>query len=159
MRYPDTFTQSIEPDAFDTLPKFCTYEGDAPDLAHLRGLLIPTRDVERLVYVGEREFIWVDDPNRGHGLPARWTPWKGVALTERDANGNVIVDGYVNAPPIPTFSDRAMSTAELAEMGMTDAALDRLSREHLGEPWEPDRPGLSDKRRDVFDRVMAALYG
>jgi hypothetical protein len=39
---------------------------------------------------------------------------------------------------------------------MTDADLDRLARELLGEAWEPDRPGPSAKRRAMFDRVMAA---
>lgn len=151
MKYGPTFVQSIGD--VSVLPRFCCYEGSAPDLQHLRGLVLETATVEELVYVGEREAIVVDMPD---GHPYR--PWMHVMIVELDANGHPVVDGWKNAEPIPTFGPRAMNTADLALLGFTDAKLGDLAKELLGEIYEPDRPGKSDVRRAMFDRVMAAAY-
>lgn len=139
---------------FASLPKMCSYEGSAHDLAHLRGLLIPTREVEKLVYVGERENIYVDDAELG-----RMRPWMHVAIIELDDAGNPITTGWTNAPPIGPQDPRAYSTAHIASLGMTDEELVRLAKEHLNEDYEPDGPGPSMKRREVYDRVLDKLIG
>jgi hypothetical protein len=155
MKYGPTFKQDMDPHSIAQLPKLCEYVGLALDLQHLRGLEIPTADVEKLVYVGERDNIEVVLPTGDCTCP-----WRRVEITEYDANGKPIVDGYgrgVKAEaPDPK---RTMSTAELAAVGLTDDTLDQMSRELLGEPWEPDRPGPSKKRLDHFIRVMDAAHG
>jgi hypothetical protein len=131
------------------LPAFASYEGDEPSLAHLRGVLLATTDIENVIPVGEREAVTVTDQNG-----CRWYPWKGVAI-----NGPDDALGYKNAPPLPTFGPRAMNTFDLALLGFTDADLDDMAHRLLGESWQPDRVGKSDQRRDVFDRVMKAGCG
>lgn len=154
MKYGPNFVQHLDEQVLETLSPVARYVGHAVDLQHLRGIKIATRDVERLVYVGERENVEVEDLD---GVPQ--CPWKHVYIVELDQDGQPVVDGYVNAPPLPTFGPRAMSRADLASLGFTDAELDVLAREVLGERWQPDRPGLSDARRAMFDRVMAVLFG
>lgn len=154
MRYGPNFVQRIDPTHLATLSPVAQYIGDAADLQHLRGVPLKTAEVEKLIYVGERENVLVDDQ---HGLPS--FPWRYIMITELDENGRAVVDGYVNAPPLPTYGPRAMSAADLRSLGMTDADLDALAQHYLGERWEPDRPGPSDARRAMFDRVMAASFG
>lgn len=151
-RFPDNFKQDMAPEDLAELSEFCTYEGKAGDLRHLLGLKIPTARVQDVVYVGERENIWC---TRRDG--SRWRPWHSMEITEYDAHGNVVLDPQ--RKPIPKFGPRAMSTASLGALGLTDEKLDALAKEHLGESWEPDRPGDSDKRREMFDRVMAVMHG
>jgi hypothetical protein len=146
------FSQSLSPDKFDTLPEFCTWEGNEPALQHLKGLLIPTREVERVVPVGARENIWVVMPDG-----SRERPWLNCWVTEYDENGDVVVENYAKDRRIATRGPRAMGTAELGALGMTDHDLDQLSREVLGKPWEPDSLALSDLRRERFDEVFRIL--
>lgn len=152
-RFPDNFTQNLSPEEFDYLPEWCSYEGTAPDLQHLRGLLIPTREVERVVYVGERENIWVT--LNGH----RERPWFSVWIRELDADGQVIVRDLSANRCIAKRGPHAMSAGELGAMNMSDADLDKLSREYLNKPWEPDSLCDSDLRRERFDEVMGVLHG
>jgi hypothetical protein len=147
------FSQSLSPETFDTLPKFCTWEGHEPELQHLKGLLIPTREVERVVPVGARENIWVVMPDGG-----RERPWLNCWVTEYDANGKeVIREAPSTKRRTRKVGPRAMGTAELGALGMTDHDLDQLSREVLGKPWEADSLGLSDLRRERFDEVFGIL--
>lgn len=150
MRYPETFRQELIDQDFDGLPEFCEYIGNADDLKYLRGKLIPTRRVQELVYVGERENIVVQLPNG-----ALLRPWDGVWIYEVDENGNPKIPPI---EPIVEPTEPTMSTADLASIGYTDADLDKLSRDVLGAPWEPDRPGPSVARKRVYDAVMARLY-
>lgn len=153
-RYPERFIQALAPEELDGLPPFASYEGEARDLQHLRGLVIPTKDVEKVVYVGERESVWVDD-----GDGNRWRPWMGCWITELDAEGNVVTKGYgADADPIPYIGPNPMDRAELASLGFTDHTLGEALREVGGEDYAPDRPGPSQKRRDAFDRLMAAIW-
>ncbi len=142
-------TQNIDPAFLATLPKLASYEGDNPKLKALVGLFIPIEDVEKVVPVGERENVWVTDPDG-----TKWNPWKGVAI-----NGDDDALGYQHAPPVPTFGPRAMSTADLAALGYSDSTLDEIAERLLGERWNPDRLGKSDLRRAMFDRVMVAAHG
>lgn len=151
MRYPDTFKQDIHPEDLKGLSEWCSYEGRAPDLQHLVGVLIPTVRVQDVVYVGERENIIC---TRKDG--SRWRPWHAVEITEYDPEGNEVLDP-LPPNPIPVFGSRAMSTASLGALGLTDHKLDLLAQEVLGERWDPDRPGDSDRRREMFDRVFAEL--
>lgn len=149
-RYPDNFVQSLEPEELERLPAFATYEGKAADLQHLTDMLIPTKDIEKVVYVGEREQVFVDMPDG-----TRRRPWAGCAITEYDPQGRVVVTGY-DEPLPPPRGPRAMSTADLGALGFTDDWLTQHAKRLLGETYTPDRPGPSDIRRDVFDRVIAA---
>jgi hypothetical protein len=142
--------QSLGAEELASLPPLFTYEGRDPELSHLLGLLMPTARAEELVYVGERENIWVESYDG-----KRWQPWKNVWITEYDAQGRVILPKH---EPIPERGPDAMSTGDLAGLGMTDAALAELAMKYLQEEWAPDRPGPSDLRRALFDRVMAKVY-
>lgn len=152
MRYPN-HKQDLDPAALGNLPEFCEYEGAAPDLQHLRGVLIPTKDAARLVYVGERENLWVTDST------GRWRPWMGVAMTE--------VSPDTGAPVAPTYEYESlpkavegMSRADLARYGMTDADLEKAARELLGERWvAPESGRASKERQEIFDRVQTASHG
>ena len=155
MRYPANFVQTMPADDLARLPKWCTYEGDAPDLKHLLNLVFETKTIESLVYVGERENIVVQDVVTGE----RTRPWKFVEIVELDASGKPVVSGYTNADPIPKRKADAMSRADLASLGMTDADLIDLAKTELGEVYKPDRAGPSDLRRSIFDRVMARVHG
>lgn len=148
MRYPDNFKQDLHPEELAQLPEVCRYEGDAPDLQHLKGLLIPTVDVQRLVYVGERENIYVDFPDGTSGRP-----WLGAWITELDPQGKVIVRNDGGPSKAPPKGARTMSTAELGALGYTDDDLARMAHEYLSEVWSPDRPGPSEKRRALWERV------
>lgn len=152
-RYPDNYVQSLDPEAIAKLPEFASYEGDARDLKHLVGLMIPTADIEKVVYVGERENVWVEDAEGN-----RWRPWAGVWITELDANGEPVVRGYDEPLPKPTGKN-PMDRAELASLGFTDDSMAQALKEHLGEDYEADRPGPSQKRRDAFERLMTVLMG
>lgn len=151
MRYPANYKQSIDPQVLTTLPRFCRYAGSAPDLAHLRDLTLELATVEQVVYIGEREAIEVEMPD---GTIER--PWMHVAIQELDANGKAVIPAF---EPIPKRGPNAMSTADLGLLGWTDASLADKSKELFGEEYEPDRPGPSDKRRALFDRVMKATFG
>ncbi len=153
-RYPENFTQNLSPEEFDSLPEHVVYEGNARDLQHLRGLLIPTREAERLIYVGERGSLWATFAD-GH----RERPWLNCYITELDADGKPVVRDSSGGERIVTPGPNAMSTADLAKMGLTDTKLDALSQEVLGKPWEPDRLGKSDLRRERFDEVMGVVHG
>jgi hypothetical protein len=153
-RYPERFSQSLAPEEYEHLPAFATYEGEAHDLRHLKGLLIPTRDIEKVVYVGERENVWVEDADG-----TRWRPWMGCWITELDAEGNVVMKGYgADADPIPYIGSNPMGLAELASLGWTDITLGQALKVHLGEQYEPDRPGASQKRRDAYKRLMDVFW-
>lgn len=155
MRYGPNFIQSIDESEYENLPEHATYEGDAADLQHLVGRLIPTRDVEKVVYVGERENVWVTQPD---GFRAR--PWYTCWIHELDANGNAIVDGYdEGAESIVERGENAMSRADLSAVGYTDDDLRKMAKEELGEVYNPDRSGPSDLRRSTYDRVMAKVFG
>ena len=106
--------------------------------------------MQELVYVGERENIVVQLPNS-----ALLRPWLGVWIYEVDESGNPKIPPI---EPIVEQTEPTMSTADLASIGYTDADLDALSRDVLGAPWEPDRPGPSAARKRVYDAVMARLY-
>lgn len=153
-RYPHNFTQTMPAEMYATLPKLATYEGDAPDLKHLLGLQIPTHEIERVVYVGERENVYVENADG-----VRSQPWKGVWITEFDAHGKPVVRGYDEPPVKASDPAKTMSTADLAARGFTDATLGDLARELLGVSWEPDRLGPSAKRLAMYQRVMAAAHG
>lgn len=156
MRMGSNFKQDLDDDALSRLPEWCSYEGDDPSLTHLIGLVLPTKDVQRLVYVGERENIWVEQPS---GLRER--PWLNVWITEYDAEGKVVTTGYGEGEggPLPVYGPNAMSRADLSAMGFTDSELADLVKEVLGEVYKPDRSGPSDVRRDFFDRAMAKSFG
>lgn len=152
MRYGPNFIQSLEPKEITRLPAVATYEGGAEDLRHLRGRAISTQEVEALVYVGERENVWVTMPDG-----RRHRPWIGCWITELDAAGEVVTKGYGrDADPIPERAPDAMSSGELSGMGLTDAKLADMARTLLGQAYTPDRSGRSDLRRSVYNRVMAA---
>jgi hypothetical protein len=135
----------------EQLPELATYVGFARDFQHLRGIYFKTADAEALVYIGERENIEVEFPNGD-----KHCPWRHVYAYQVDANGDPIVPPH---EPIVERGPRAMSRADLASLGYTDARLAELARDLLGESWEPDRSGPSDARRAMFDRVMSAVYG
>lgn len=141
--------QSLEPAEIAKLPSFAKYLGNDPALAHLRGLAIPTRDVERLVYIGERENVWVDD-----GKGNSWQPWKGAWITTYDDDGNLVW----HHEPLPKPQKNPMGRDDLAAVGMTDASLDAASQELLGERWKPRGTAASDARRAMYERVLRAMY-
>lgn len=152
--YPDHFVQSLDPEELSALPPLASYEGEARDLQHLRGLLIPTKDVEKVVYVGERENVWVEDADGN-----RWRPWMGCWIAELDAAGNVVTKGYGDdADPLPYLGPSPMDRAELARLGFTDHTLGEALKDHLGEEYEPDRSGASQKRRDAYRRLMDVFW-
>ncbi|MBX3221918.1 MAG: hypothetical protein KF795_15485 [Labilithrix sp.] len=153
-RYASNFVQSLAAEEYARLPEFATYEGEADDLQHLKGLLIPTRDVEKVVYVGERENVWVEDAEGN-----RWRPWMGCWITEYDAAGNVVTKGYgADADPIPYIGPNPMARLELASLGFTDHTIAQALKEHLDQDYEPDRPGGSQKRRDAYKRLMDVFW-
>ena len=155
MRYGPNFIQSIDESSYDDLPEHATYEGDAKDLQHLIGRLIPTRDVENVIYVGEREQVWVEMPDG-----SRRRPWYNCWIHELDGAGKVITKGYgADADPIVERGENAMSAGELSLLGFTDDDLRNMAKEELGEVYNPDRNGPSDLRRSTYDRVMAKVYG
>lgn len=149
-RFGDDFVQDLPSEELEELPEFCTYEGDDDELAQLKGKLIPTTGVQELVYVGERENIWVERDGE------RWQPWRFVHIWRRGPDGELIIPKF---EPLRPEQPGAMSTGDLASLGYSDADLDRLAKEHLGEEWEPDRPGPSMLRRELFDRLMDKRYG
>jgi hypothetical protein len=155
MKYPDNYKQAMPENGYAQLPEYAEYDGSARDLIHLRGLEIPTKDVERVIYIGERENVFVILDDR------RVYPWRSVWIQEYDADGNPVIDGYTNAPPLPadTGDPRAYSTAHIASLGMTDARLAELAEELLDETWEPAGPGPSLARREMYDRVLDKLIG
>ena len=141
--------QSIDANTLARLPRFAKYLGEDPRLANLQGIAIPTVDVEKVVPIGERENVWVDDGETA------WRPWQNVYVADVDAEGNVVLDNWQENPLPTPQSPTAMSAGELGAYCFSDADLDRMAQEILGERWVPDRPGPSDARRALFDRVMA----
>jgi hypothetical protein len=150
-RYPANYAQDLDAETLKRLPKFATYEGDAPDLKHLRGLVLETATVEQLVYPGERDNVFVEDEDG-----TRHRPWRFVEIVELDANGSPVIPPV---EPIPERGPDAMSSGDLGALGMTDQDLIDLAKSELGEVYEPDRPGPSDLRRSIYNRVMAAIHG
>ncbi len=154
MRYGPNFKQTMDPGSYKLLPKLATYDGDAPDLQHLRGVYMKTIDVEKLVYAGELEGVVVEDDEG-----VRWRPWKGVDVQELDDDGNPKVPTYDTNEPFKKFGPRAMNTNDLFALGWCDAMLTDYAKSLFDEVYERERVGKSDKRREMFDRVMAALMG
>lgn len=158
MKYPPNFWQSLDEPSLRRLPPFCTYEGDDEELAHLVGKLIPTLDVEKVVYVGERDNVWCDNPS-GDPEDDRIRPWAGIQVVELGPDGKPIPETY-EIEPLPDEVDPALEmwTDELGSLGMTDDDLARMAQELLGETWEPEGPGrvIRKLRRALYDRVMAA---
>lgn len=153
MRYPDNFTQTLPLDVYETLHAWARYVGTDPDLAHLQGVMIPTREVERAVYVGERECVEVANAAGNLVLP-----WKHVAITELDETGSPVVRNQVHEmPEVTTPPEARMSRAQLGELGFTDYELGQLAKETLGIEYDHLAPGAS-RRREVFDLVMASAY-
>ncbi len=143
--------QDLSDPDFAALPEFCEYIGDDPDLRYLRGQLIPTRRVQELVYVGEREAIVVT-----HADGTRAYPWKYAHIWEEGPDGRPV---YNRTPLPPQTDEPKLACGDLAGYGMTDAILDSLARELLGVSWEPDRPGPSAARWRMLDAVMRKAYG
>ncbi len=156
MRYGPQFTQHLDPRDLVGVSKTCTYEGEAPDLQHLRGLILELATVESLVYVGERENIWAELADG-----TRIRPWMGCYIKEFDAAGNEVVTGYAEGKAVerPKVGPDAMTQAELGRLGFTENELIDLVKEHLGETYVPDGNDPSDLRRHFFNRVAAILYG
>lgn len=150
--YPANFKQDIDAVALARLPRYCTYEGKAPDLKHLRGgLLIETARVEDVIYVGERDNIlvrWADGSTE--------YPWRGVAIVEYDEFGEIVLPKH---EPIVYAGEGAMDRADLGVLGFTDQWLIDQAMELFGETWEPAGPGPSQERAALFGRVMRKGYG
>ena len=153
MKYGPQFSQHLSPDDLSGVSKACTYEGDAPDLKHLRGLILETATVEELVYVGERENIWA---TMADGTRVR--PWMGCYISEKDAAGNEVINLQKNPWPAASVGPDAMTKAQLGSFGYTENELIDLVKEHLGETYVPDGKDPSDLRRHFFNRVAKLLY-
>lgn len=154
MRNGPNFKQEMDPNSYAILPKLASYEGYAPDLQHLRGVYMKTVDVEKLVYVGELENVYVEEADG-----RRWQPWKGVNVIELNSKGEIDQSNWNYDEPIVPAGPRAMATADLFALGWSDAMLEEQAKSLFNEKYEPDKVGKSDKRREMFDRVMAALMG
>lgn len=154
MKYGPQFSQHLTPQDLAAVSKACTYEGDAPDLKHLRGLILETATVESVVYVGERENIWA---TLADGTRIR--PWMGCWINEHDAEGNEVLNLQKSAWQRSTVGPNAMTKAELNGLGFTENELIDLVKTHLGETYVPDGKDPSDLRRHFFNRVAAVLYG
>lgn len=155
MRYPEgRYWQSLDPEDVKLLPAWATYTGDAKDLQHLRLVTFPTNRAEDLVYIGERENIWVENE-----AGDRWNPWAAVPILELGPDGKPRVDGYTDAPPVEVLRpSEAMATWDLASVGMTDEKLASLAKTELGIDYDPPPVGPSRLRREIYERVMAAIY-
>jgi len=132
------------------LPPLAEYTGKNPVYVELLDKKIRTTDVEKL-FPGEEWAAFLVEDDEGQ----QWYPWKGVTPEAYDEHGARVVPPVL--PPM-VFGPDAMSTADLGGMGYTDAILDKMAQELLGETWKPDRVGPSDARRAMWDRVMAAAY-
>lgn len=151
-RYPDNFVQVLPAGVLETLPEFAEYDGPARDLQHLKGLLIPTKDIDKVVYVGERENIYVTMPD---GIRKR--PWLGCQIFEVDAQGNEVVRyNYEPLPPEPPPG--AMDRSELEELGWSDQELWDAAKELFGETHHYSKEASLERRR-LWERVTAALMG
>ncbi len=154
MRYPHNFVQHLEPSELPTYSKLCTYEGQAPDLQHLKGLLLEMATVEEIVYVGERENIYAELPDG-----TRLRPWAGIHITELDAEGNPVKPtGYGGGHGIPKRGPDAMSRSELNALGMTENELVEHAKTLLGEVYTPEPSGPSDRRRSIYQKVAEVLF-
>lgn len=154
MKYGPQFSQHLDAHDLSGVSKTCTYEGDAPDLQHLRGLVLETATVEQLVYVGERENIWAETRD-GH----RIRPWMGCYISEKDAQGNEVLNLQKSPWRAVKVGPNAMTRAELNGLGFTENELVGLVKKYLGERYVPDGNDPSDLRRHFFNRVAAVLYG
>lgn len=154
MRYPDNFKQDLPEEDLKRLPPFCSYVGNAEDLQYLKGKLIPTLDVQKLVYVGERESIVVELPDN-----PTFRPWKELYIIELDPFGEPVVDFKPGAPIVDVDPDTVMDVWELNSLGYTDSDLNDMAQEHLGESWEPGGRGTGSRRKALYDRVMSAMLG
>lgn len=150
MRYGPNFKQNISPEALEKLPDALYYEGEAPDLAHLRGKPIPKEKAEELVYVGERDNLVARYPDD------KTHPWRGIWITEYDEDGNVVVRGYGKDSPAIKPPEDGMDRADLGALGMTDLALQKKAKELLDEDYEIPPPGRSALRQKTYARVKAA---
>lgn len=150
-RYPSNFKQDIDAEWLSRLPRYCTYEGQAPDLMHLRGLLIETARVEDAIYVGERDNIRVVYPDG-----SREYPWRGIAIVQYDAQGKLV---YPKPEPIVLAPPGSMSRSALNAAGYTEQWLVDQARELLGETYEPQKSGSSPIRREFYNRVLQKMYG
>jgi len=150
-RYPNNFKQDIDAVSLAQLPKRCTYEGNAPDLQHLRGLIIETARVEDAIYVGERDNIRVvhADGNAEY-------PWRGIAIVEYDAQGKIVLPKH---EPIVLAPAGSMDRAALNAMGYSEQWLVDAVKEQLGETYEPQKSGPSPVRRAFFNRVQQKMHG
>ncbi len=153
IRYPERFKQDMDRVFLAQLSRYCTYEGHAPDLQHLKGLLIETARVEDVVYVGERDNIACRKPD---GTP--FYPWRSIEISEYDEFGKIVHRGNYNEP-IVYAGKGAMDRADLGALGFTDQWLSDQAKELLGETYEPQASGPSQLRRAVFNRVMKKAYG
>ena len=153
IRYPSNFRQDMDREWRERLPARCTYEGHAPDLQHLRGLILDTARVTDLVYVGERDNIAVLRPDGSHEYP-----WRGVAIVEYDAQGKIVHGDRYN-DPIVYAGKGAMDRADLGALGYTDQWLVDAVRDELGETYTPEKPGPSQLRREFFNRVQRKMHG
>lgn len=153
MLYGPNFTQTMPLESYELFGDWARYFGEEPSLQHLKNVLIPTRQVERLIPVGERECVEVEHLETGDLC----APWRGVYIIEHDEHGN---------PRLPepsgervreiTDYSKHMTRALLAEKGYTDAELEALGRELLGEEYGEGNPGTA-RRREFYDRVTGAL--
>lgn len=156
MKYPANYVQSLSPEVLARLPEFCEYDGEARDLKHLNGVLIPTAEAEDAVYVGERQHIAVT-----HADGSRTYPWKYVEPVRVNADGSSDTAGYGFGvgEALPEPEPSGMTRAELGALGMSDLQLEQGLKKHLNETYIADRPGPSVSRRKAFDRLMAVLMG
>lgn len=147
----ENYRQALDETTLEELPEFCEYVGPDTELAYLRGKLIPTKRVQELVYVGERENIVVTlaDGTRAY-------PWRNACIWQEGPDGLPVWD----STPLPPETDEPkLSCGDLAGYGLTDAALDSLARELLGVGWTPDRAGPSAARKRMLDAIFAKAYG
>lgn len=152
IRYPINFRQDMDPEWLASLPARCSYEGHAPDLLHLRGLILETASVTAIIYVGERDNIAVLRPDGN-----REYPWRGVAIVQYDAQGKIVHGDYNQ--PIVYAGKGAMDRADLGALGYSDQWLVDAVREELGETYTPEKPGPSQLRRSFFNRVQKKMHG
>ena len=135
------------------------YKGKDPELIHLRGKRLLTATVQDIIFVGEREYILVTDST---GLA--WYPWRYMFNHDIGPDGKPDHSGWQRArealpPANPEWSDpRALDTADLAGMNMTDYQLEQMAEKFLGiKDWSAERQGKSMRRREMFEKVMAAV--
>lgn len=134
-------------------PPLAVYAGNSPDLAHLRGKVIATADVEKLIFVEDRAGVLV--PDLGHkdcrmlgkagdtvevkNEPGGWVgfdgPWRNAhrgalgPVQRFDADGNL-----VEPPPLTPELPRGPEALSLREM-IDKYHLDDNDLKHLASAW------------------------